>query len=86
RALRDEVARLKGPPPRPLRRPTPSGMEAASERTQVDPGKQRRRGPVRDRCVVTREVVLTAAVPEGSRFKGYEDRVVRDLVLEAVVI
>ena len=86
RALRDEVARLKGLPPRPPTRPTPSGMEAASERAQADPGKRRRRGPVQDRCVVTREVVLKAAVPEGSRFKGYEDLVVRDLVLEAVVI
>ncbi|NEU15043.1 transposase, partial [Methylobacterium sp. BTF04] len=55
RALRDEVARLKGLPPRPPTRPTPSGMEAASERAQADPGKRRRRGPVRDRCVVTRE-------------------------------
>ena len=86
RALRDEVARLKGLPPRPPTRPTPSGMEAASERAQADPGRRRRRGPVRDRCVVTREVVLKAAVPEGSRFKGYEDLVVRDLVLAAVVI
>ena len=86
RALRDEVACLKGLPPRPPTRPTPSGMEAASERVQSDPIKRRRRGPVLDRCVVTREVVLKAAVPEGSRFKGYEDLVVRDLVLEAVVI
>ncbi|HEV7874732.1 MAG TPA: transposase, partial [Enterovirga sp.] len=86
RALRDELARLKGLPPRPPTRPAPSGMEAASERAQAHPGKRRRRGPVRDRCVVTREVVLKAEVPQGSRFKGYEDLVVRDLVLEAVVI
>ena len=86
RALRDEVARLKGLPPRPPTRPTPSGMEAASERAQADPGQRRRREPVRDRCVVTREVVLKAEAPAGSRFKGYEDVVVRDLVLEAVVI
>src|SRR6195952_1849339 len=45
RALRDEVARLKSLPPRPPTRPTPSGMERASERAQVKPGK-RRRGPV----------------------------------------
>jgi hypothetical protein len=86
RALRDEVARLKGLPPRPPMRPTPSGMEAASERARVDPGKRPRRGPVRDRCVVTREIVLKAEAPEGSRFKGYADFVVRDLRLEAVVI
>ena len=86
RALRDEVARLKGLPPRPPTRPTPSGMEAASERVQADPGKRQWRGPVRDRCVVTCQVVLKVEVPAGSRFKGYEDIVVRDVVLEAVVI
>src|SRR4051812_26169947 len=85
RALRDEVARLKGLPPRPPTRATPSGMERASERAQAKPGK-RRRGPVHERCVITREVVLKAAVPAGSRFKGYEDVVVRDLVLDPVVI
>ncbi|MBP1184185.1 transposase [Methylobacterium sp. PvR107] len=85
RALRDEVARLKGLPPRPPTRPTPSGMEKASERAQAKPG-QRRRGPVHERGVITREVLLKAAVPPGSRFKGFEDVVVRDLVLEAVVI
>jgi hypothetical protein len=85
RALRDEVARLKGLPPRPPTRPSPSGMERASERAQAKPGK-RRRGPVHERCVIAREVVLKAAVPTGSRFKGYEDVVVRDLVLDPVVI
>lgn len=85
RALRDEVARLKGLPPRPPTRPTPSGMEKASERAQAKSG-QRRRGPVHERGVSTREVVLKAAVPAGSRFKCFEDVVVRDLVLEAVVI
>lgn len=85
RALRDEVARLKGLSPRPPTRPAPSGLERASERAQAKPG-QRRRGPVHERGVITREVVLKAAVPAGSRFKGYEDVVVRDLVLEATVI
>ena len=53
RALRDEVARLKGLPPRPPTRPTPSGMEKASERAQATPG-QRRRGPVHEPGVITR--------------------------------
>ena len=34
---------------------------------------RRRRGAKRDRDAVTAERVLKAAVPAGSRFKGYED-------------
>ena len=48
--LRDEVARLKGLPPRPPSRP--SGMERATEPTAAGKGwgrSQRRRGPKRDR-------------------------------------
>ncbi|MCJ2059018.1 hypothetical protein MKL09_21050 [Methylobacterium sp. J-048] len=85
RALREEVAQLKGLLPRPPIRPSPSGMERASERTLTKPG-QRRRGPVHERSVIPREVVLKASVPAGSRFKGFADVVVRDLVLEPVVI
>ena len=85
--LRDEVARLKGLPPRPPSRP--SGMEKATEVGQI--GKsgeraERRRGPKRDRDAVTTERVLKAAVPAGSRFKGYEDILVRDLRLSAEVV
>ena len=53
RSLRDEVARLKGLPPRPPTRPTPSRMKMASERAQAKPGR-RRRGPVHERSVITR--------------------------------
>jgi Transposase IS66 family len=82
--LKDEIARLKGLPPRPtIRRSKPSGMEKASG---VSPGKGKRgrRGAKRDR--VSREVVVKAAAPAGSRFKGYETILVRDLVLAAEVV
>jgi hypothetical protein len=81
-ALKDEIARLKGLPPRPPIRPSkPSGMEKASAPGK---GKGRRRGAKRDR--VSREVVVKAAAPAGSRFKGYETILVRDLVLAAEVV
>jgi ribosomal protein L12E/L44/L45/RPP1/RPP2/FtsZ-binding cell division protein ZapB len=86
-ALRDEVARLKGLPPRPPSRP--SGMEQATEPGLADQGEERsrqRRGAKRDRDAVTAEVVVKAAVPTGSRFKGYEDVLVRDLHLSAEVV
>jgi Transposase IS66 family len=82
--LKDEIARLKGLPPRPTIRPSkPSGMEKAS-RVSPGKGKRRRRGAKRDR--VSREVVVKAAAPAGSRFKGYETILVRDLVLAAEVV
>ena len=85
--LRDEVARLKGLPPRPPSRP--SGMEKAAEADQADNAgerSKRRRGAKRDRDAVTAEVVVKAAVPAGSRFKGYEDCLVRELRLSAEVV
>jgi Transposase IS66 family len=88
RALRDEVARLKSLPPRPPSRP--SGMETATEPEtagRIGKRSRRRRGAKRDRDAVTAERVLkAAAVPAGSRFKGYEDCLVRELRLSAEVI
>ena len=86
-ALRDEVARLKGLPPRPPSRP--SGMGKASDpEASGKPSKRlrRRREATRDRHRVTAEVVLEASVPSGSRFKGYQDILVRDLHLSAEVV
>ena len=85
-ALRDEVARRKGLPPRPPSRP--SGMEKATSRGTGKGGgrSRRRRGAKRDRDAVTAEVVVKAAPPPGSRFKGYQDTLVRELRLSAEVV
>ena len=87
-ALRDEVARLKGLPPRPPSRP--SGMErstgdgAGAGKARRKP--QRRRGPKRDRDAVTSALLVKASPPPGSRFKGYEDLLVRELRLSAELV
>src|ERR687893_3178952 len=90
RALRDEVARLKGLPPRPPPPPSrPSGMEEATGGgTGGARGRRsrRRRGAKRDREAVTAEVVVKAAPPPGSRLKGYQDILVRELTLSAEVV
>ncbi|MBA2517051.1 MAG: transposase [Solirubrobacterales bacterium] len=86
-ALRDEVARLKGLPPRPPSRP--SGMEQATQPGAAGKDEKRPkppRGVKRDAQAITAERVLEVAVPAGSRFKGYEDILVRDLRLSAEVI
>jgi len=86
-ALRDEMARLKGLPPRPPSRP--SGMEQATQPGAANKDAKRLklpRGVKRDAQAITAERVLKVAVPAGSRFKGYEDILVRDLHLSAEVV
>ena len=78
-ALREENRRLKGLKGPPAIKPSkPSGMDKA---TAAKPRKPGRRGPKTPRVAVD-EVVLPAEVPPRSRFKGYEDFVVQELVVE----
>src|SRR5215212_9913115 len=78
--LRAEVATLKGVKDRPKLRP--SGMEKG---TGPEPGTGDRGrgagGRKAKRLSIDEERVIAAEVPAGSRFKGYEDFLVQDLVL-----
>ena len=85
--LKDEIARLKGLPPRPPAKPRrSSGMETATDPSKRRKGRRQTRGAKRDSDRVTREVIVTAEAPEGSRFKGYETLLVRDVALSAEVL
>lgn len=79
RVLRDEIARLKGLPPRPKIRP--SALE--NERGKDKGGKQGRPGR-RCSAVKVHETVRVPPVglPDGSRFKDYQDFIVQDLRIE----
>src|SRR3954465_9186552 len=83
--LKAAAATLRGVKGRP--EGTPSGMEKGAG---SDPGATNRgrggRGKA-DRLTVDEERVVRAAdVPAGSRFKGYEDFLVQDLVLRPHVV
>ncbi len=82
-ALREEIARLKGLKGPPKLKP--SGMEKATEPARAERKAGRRGGKI-DRLVIDEERVLKAAVPPGSRFKGYETYVVQELILRPHVI
>jgi len=81
------VARLNGLPHRPLLRP--SGMEQATQHGSTGKDEKRPkppRGVKRNAQAITVERVLKVAVLPGSRLKGCEDILVRDLRLSAEVI
>src|SRR5208337_4130895 len=85
--LKDEIARLKRLPPRPPHKP--SGMEKATEGPErraegaKDEASTRRRGLGVSKLSIDREVTLRVEAPTGSRFKGYEEITVQDLMAMA---
>ena len=82
-ALRQEIARLKG-----LKGPPsikPSGMDKATDAASAG-GKRRGRGGKLSRLTIDEERIVKVDVPAGSRFKGYEDYVVQDLILRPHVV
>ena len=84
----EEIARLKGLKGRPDIKPgTPSGMEKAGRPAPPAGTPPRRGGGNKTAKRVTHEErIVEVAVPPGSRFKGYEDFVVQDIVLRPHVV
>src|SRR5436309_692833 len=81
--LKAEVATLKGVKGRP--KPKPSGMEKGTEPAPAGTGRGAK-GSKGARLTVHEERVVPADVPAGSRFEGYQDFLVQDLVLRPHVL
>jgi len=83
---REEIARLKGLKGRPDIKPgKPSGMEKANRPERPSKPPRGGGGQTAER-VVHEDRILKASVPRGSRFKGYEDFIVNDIVLRPHVV
>ncbi len=85
-SLKDEIARLKGLKPKPEIKP--SALEDKGARKKGRKRRKRRRRSSGRRKTHRPEihetiVVPPDSVPEGSRFKGYQDFTVQDLVIRA---
>lgn len=81
--LKDEIARLKGNKPRPQIKP--SSLEKPTPPKSSDkerPVRQKREVSKTKNLVISEEQILKADnVPEGSKFKGYEDYFVQELII-----
>src|SRR3954447_15589012 len=82
--LKAEVATLKGVKGRPELKP--SGMEKGTEPAPAGTGRGAKGSKSARLAVHEDRVVAAADVPAGSRFKGYEDLLVQDLVLRPRVV
>jgi hypothetical protein len=83
-AQRDEIARLKGGSARPNIKP--SGMDKASEPKPTAGGEPPSKGSKTSKLSVHEERTVKVASPRGSRFKGYSNFVVQDLVIRPHVV
>jgi hypothetical protein len=79
-ALREENRRLKGLNGPPDIKPSGMDKKARSRAKAGRAANKRRRGKKNGRVVIDEKRLVTAHAPKGSRFKGYEDYLIQDLI------
>ena len=80
-ALREELARVKGLKGHPQLKP--SGMEQSTQGRAKGKRKCGRRGPKRSKVTIDEtKVIKPENVEAGARFKGYEDFIVQDIIVQ----
>ncbi|MCF8025578.1 MAG: transposase [Desulfobacteraceae bacterium] len=85
--LKDEIARLKGEKPKPKIKPSNLGKKPKQDdningqdnEKAKRPGSKKKRKKLKTHKTV---VVPPEHIPEGSRFKGYEDYFVQDILIQ----
>ena len=84
-ALKDEIARLKGEKPKPDIKPSNlekgSGSGNKGKKPKKRPGSKKRKKNLHLKIHDTISI-SPKNIPEGSRFKGYDDYIVQDLVIK----
>ncbi len=83
--LKDEIARLKGHNPKPKIKPSRLEQDSEKEQGQQESkGKRPGSGKKSKTLKIHKTVIIQPAdVPEGSRFKGYEDFTVQGLIFQS---
>jgi uncharacterized small protein (DUF1192 family) len=81
-ALRDEIARLKGQKPKPKIKPSKLESGKKKEKKRGKRGRRGKRSKTSQLEIHETVVVPPSEIPEGSRFKGYEDFTVQDIRIE----
>ena len=83
--LKDEIARLKGEKPKPDIKPSKPGKSMEAQKKESSAGGKRpgstKRSKTQELVIHETKVIPPDTVPSGSRFKGYEDYVVQDMVI-----
>ncbi len=91
--LKDEIAILKGQKPKPnikpssLNKPHPDNKKESedNEKKGSDKGKRpgsAKRKKTRELEIHKEEIIKPEIIPEGSKFKGYNDFVVQDIIIQ----
>ena len=83
--LRDEIARLKGQKPKPTIKP--SKLEQGLQDEQKDAGTGKRPGSLKrskteELQIHETKIIRPEGIPPRSRFKGYQDYVVQDILIK----
>lgn len=84
--LRDEVAELKGQKAKPKIKPSNLEKETAKRKKKI----QSKKRPGSNKKTKTKEleihedkIIQPEYIPEGSKFKGYQDYIVQDLIIDS---